>query len=186
MACLHAGQVTDDFFEAAELSSNVYRVPLASNATNAARISPGTTVEFTIGYWRKSALAPNRVAWRAHPGAGRSDSSRTQTPWGRNVWQRGDIDWALRRPDGLTNLEAAQKGYSPLRQVWKSIRGSPASPLNQDVNGGLAEVWAFTHRQVNHNVPPPSWRMTDPAAAAAFRRETPSYWRWRAGQVTGE
>jgi hypothetical protein len=130
-------------------------------------------------------LAPNSAAWRATPGqVGRF--SRTQTPWGRNVWQRGDIDWALKRPDGLTNLEAAQKGYAPLRQIGDGFEGVQLHHLNQDVNGGLAEVWASTHRRVNHNIPPPSWRVTDPDAAAVFRRETPSYWRWRANQMTGE
>lgn len=129
--------------------------------------------------------APNSAAWRATPGqVGRF--TRTKTPWGRNVWQRGDIEWSLKRPDGLTNLEAAQKGFSPLRRVGDGFEGVQLHHLNQDVNGGLAEVWASTHRRVNHNVPPPSWRVTDPDAAAAFLRERPSYWRWRAQQLLGE
>jgi hypothetical protein len=128
--------------------------------------------------------APNSAVWRATPGQV-GQFSRTQTPWGRNVWQRGDIDWSLYRPDGLTNLEAAQKGFSPLRRVGAGFEGVELHHLNQEVKGGLAEVWTSTHRRVNHNVPPPSWRTTDPDAAAAFLRERPAYWRWRARQLLG-
>jgi hypothetical protein len=91
----------------------------------------------------------------------------------------------MKRPDGLTNLQAAQSGYAPLRKIGEKHEGIQLHHLNQNKNGGLAELWASTHRKVNHNVPPPSWRVLDPDAASAFRRETPSYWRWRAKQVTG-
>ncbi|HUU83204.1 MAG TPA: RHS repeat-associated core domain-containing protein, partial [Phycisphaerae bacterium] len=111
--------------------------------------------------------------------------SRSTAPWGRAVWQRGDIDWALRRPDGLTNLQAAERGYAPLRQVGNTFEEVQLHHLNQNPRGSLAEVWRCTHRRVPHNVPPPSWRVTDPDAAAAFRREVPAYWRWRASQRGG-
>jgi hypothetical protein len=57
--------------------------------------------------------------------------------------------------------------------------------LNQDPTGSLAEVWQSTHQHLPHNVPPPSWRVTDPAAARAFNREVTDYWQWRAGQIGG-
>lgn len=124
-------------------------------------------------------------AWQATPGRiGRF--TRIETPWSRSVWQRSDIDWSLMRPDGLTNLEAARGGHAPLRSIGDGFEGVQLHHLNQRVDGGLAEVWASTHRRVNHNVPAPSWRVTNPDAAAAFRRETPAYWRWRARQIDGQ
>lgn len=130
-------------------------------------------------------FAARTTAWQPTPGR-IGQFSRVETPWNRNVWQRSDIDWSLRRPDGLTNLEAARGGYAPLRSAGDGFEGVQLHHLNQRVDGGLAEVWASTHRRVNHNVPPPSWRVTNPDAAAAFRRETPAYWRWRAGQIDGQ
>ncbi|MBX3414801.1 MAG: hypothetical protein KF708_19100, partial [Pirellulales bacterium] len=109
--------------------------------------------------------------------------SRTATPWGRNVWQRPDINWTLRRPDGMTNLEAAQLGYAPQRQVGNAFEKIHLHHLNQNPFGSLVEVFQSTHQRHPHNVPPPSWRVTDPAAASAFRVEVPAYWIWRASQV---
>ncbi len=111
--------------------------------------------------------------------------SRIETPWGRQVWQRADIDWSLVRPDGLTNIEATRRGAAPMRLVGGKWEDLQLHHLNQDVAGGLAEVWASTHRDVPHNVPPPSWRVTDPAAAGAYRREVPAYWTWRSNDHWG-
>jgi hypothetical protein len=58
--------------------------------------------------------------------------SETTTPWGRTVHQRGDIDWDLVRPDGMTNLEAAVEGYAPGRigadGTWEVVQ-SYRNPL---------------------------------------------------------
>jgi hypothetical protein len=107
------------------------------------------------------------------------------TPWGRKVFQRGDIDWHLVRPDGLTNLDAAAKGYAPMRKgadgVWE---GLTLHHLNQDPDGPFVELWQSTHNQVPHKLqPPPSWRKVHPDKASAYARERPAYWRWRALQV---
>ena len=132
-----------------------------------------------------STLARGRAVWEATAGkVGRF--ARTQTPWGRSVWQRSDVDWLLRRPDGLTNLQAAKRGFAPMRRVRGSCEKLELHHLNQEAKRGLAEVWASTHRKVNHNALPPSWRTTNPDAATAFRRETPAYWRWWANQILGE
>lgn len=170
------------------------------------QLSPFNAMSGTLNRWSQSVMAAQRKtilytrppaaadsapvaaktpAWRATPGR-IGQFSRVETPWSRSVWQRSDIDWSLRRPDGLTNLEAASGGLAPLRRVGDGFEGVQLHHLNQRVDGGLAEVWASTHRRVNHNVPPPSWRVTNPDAAAAFRRETPAYWRWRAGQIGGQ
>jgi hypothetical protein len=128
-----------------------------------------------------------RVLRAAENGAFRiGNFTRHATPWGRKVWQRSDINWSLKRPDGLTNLQAARDGFAPMRRIgdtWETVQLHHA---NQDPFGVLAEVWASTHRQHPHNVPAPSWRVTNPDAADAFRSEVPSYWRWRAGQIGGE
>jgi hypothetical protein len=107
------------------------------------------------------------------------------TPWGRTVWQRGDIDWSLRRKDGMTNLQAAKRGLAPVRRVDDGFEKVQLHHLNQDPSGGLAEVWKSTHGEINHNVPPPSWRQLDPNADSAFDDERRRYWIWRATQLGG-
>ena len=120
--------------------------------------------------------------WRPTPGK-IGNFSRETTPWGRDVWQRGDIDWSLNRPDGMNNMDAALAGLSPVRKVGGSFEKIELHHLNQNPGGGLVEVYASTHRKINHNAPRPSWRVTDPDANSAFRREVPSYWRWTANEL---
>ena len=131
-----------------------------------------------------SAAETATASWMATPGKV-GGFTRTTTPWERNVWQRADIDWPLTRPDGMTNLEAASQGLSPMRRIGEGFEKVELHHLNQNPQGSLAEVFASTHREVSHNVPPPSWRVTDPAANAAFRREVPAYWKWRADRISG-
>jgi hypothetical protein len=130
------------------------------------------------------------IYWIVGEGGGGSSSSwsgfdEATTPWGRKVYQRGDIDWDLERPDGMTNLEAAAEGYAPMRikddGMWEEVQ---LHHLNQDPDGSLAEVWRSTQSKVPHKLqPPPSWRKLYPDKADAFNRERPAYWRWRASRV---
>ena len=83
----------------------------------------------------------------------------------------------------MNNMDAALAGLSPVRKVGGSFEKIELHHLNQNPGGGLVEVYASTHRKINHNAPRPSWRVTDPDANSAFRREVPSYWRWTANEL---
>lgn len=116
--------------------------------------------------------------------------SKVRTPWQRDTFRRADIDWALVRPKGSqlagkTNLEAAEAGWAPVRLSSSSKRGFEdvvLHHLNQDPRGGVAELWRPTHGSVPHGMgPAANWRKSNPAWAAAWRREQAAYWRWRAG-----
>jgi hypothetical protein len=111
--------------------------------------------------------------------------SKTTTPWQRNVHQRSDIDWELMRPDGLTNSQAARRGYSPMRKnpqtgKWDDIT---LHHLNDDPRGGLVEVWRSTHGRFHKSISrePNPWRTERPDWANAWNNEQSAYWRWRTG-----
>lgn len=110
------------------------------------------------------------------------------TPWGRRVAQRSDINWSLARPDGMTNLEAARKGFAPMRQnpttgKWERIQLHHSM---QQPFGPLIETWASTHRKHPHKMREAmglqSWRKLIPGAEAAYNAERAVYWKWRAGR----
>jgi len=113
---------------------------------------------------------------------------RTVTPWQRRAYQRSDIDWQLRRPQGVpmageTNLTAASRGYAPGRMRadgrWDDV---VLHHIGQDPRGAIAEVCRSTHGAFGHGmVPPGNWRLANPEWARAWNRETSAYWRWRAG-----
>jgi RHS repeat-associated protein len=110
--------------------------------------------------------------------------SKTTTPWQRKVYKRSDINWDLKRPDGLTNWQAARKGYAPMRKnprtgKWEDITLHHA---NQDPRGAVVEVWRSTHGKAPHQMDPPgNWRKARPDWDRAWRDEQSAYWRWRTG-----
>ena len=73
--------------------------------------------------------------------------SSVDTPWGRRVYQRNDVDWDFIRPDGPgTNSEAALLGYAPLRQNSKGqTEVLVLHHFNNDPGGSVIEVWSSTH-----------------------------------------
>ena len=123
------------------------------------------------------------------------------TPWQRRVWQRADIDWDFVRPQGVamagkTNLEAAMRGYSP-------VRINPATGKVDDVvlhhalddpRAGAIETWRSSHSRFHQKIgrdandfnefkgQNESWRRLRPEWAQAWTREQSAYWRWRTGQ----
>jgi hypothetical protein len=114
--------------------------------------------------------------------------SKTTTPWQRTVHQRSDIDWELVRPDGLTNLQAARRGYTPKRVnpetgKWDDIT---LHHLNDDPRGGVVEVWRSTHGRFHKTMSrePNPWRTERPDWAIAWDNEQSAYWRWRTGAYT--
>ena len=147
-------------------------------------------------------MAPASVAKTA---SGRGTLwSKVDTPWGRRVFQRGDADWAFTRPEGtsmagLTNLEAAELGYAPVRINPRTGRIDKLvlHHLNKEPGGALAELWSSTHdlrhaadrlagRGLTRTTYDPlrGWRSASPALDDAFRVEQSVYWRWyKAGYV---
>jgi len=122
------------------------------------------------------------------------------TPWGRTVYQRSDIDWDFLRPEGtkmagITNLEAAELGYAPVRLNPKTgkIDTLVLHHMNKEPGGALIEVWSSTHNK-RHAVdrlagrgltgtydPLLGWRKTNPQWDNWFRTEQSVYWRWYKG-----
>lgn len=115
--------------------------------------------------------------------------TKSVTPWQRSVYQRSDIDWDLVRPkgasaEGLTNWQAARKGYAPGRLNPDSGRWEDVilHHANQDPRGAAVEVWRSTHGRVPHQMDPPGpWRKQRPDWARAWQNEQSAYWRWRTG-----
>ncbi|MBL8112471.1 MAG: hypothetical protein JNK60_06270, partial [Acidobacteria bacterium] len=153
----------------------------------------GLRVKKAPGAPRGPARAPQRP--RANPPSAEDPVQspvlrwvRVVTPWQRRVYQRADIDWDLVRPPkapmaGKTNLEAAERGYTP-------VRLSAAKPgyddiilhhVNQDARGAVVELWRPTHGKVPHKLESESWRTDNPAWKDAFIKEQHAYWRWRTG-----
>ncbi len=111
--------------------------------------------------------------------------SATTTPWQRIVHQRSDIDWELVRPNGLTNSQAARRGYTPMRLnpvtgKWDDIT---LHHLNDDPRGGVVEVWRSTHGRFHKTMSrqPNPWRTERPDWANSWNNEQSAYWRWRTG-----
>jgi hypothetical protein len=125
-----------------------------------------------------------------------------ETPWGRTVHQRGDIDWNYARPanvemSGLTNLEAAEAGYAPVRLNPTSgkLETVILHHINKEPGGQLAEVWSSTHnlrhtsdratgKGLNKTSYDPllSWRKTNREYDAWFKTEQSVYWKWYKGK----
>jgi hypothetical protein len=111
--------------------------------------------------------------------------SKTKTPWQRNVYQRSDIDWDLMRSDGLTNLQAARRGYAPLRRNPNTGRWEDTvlHHLNDNPRGGVVEIWRSTHgrfhKRISREANP--WRKQRPEWSTAWNNEQSAYWRWRTG-----
>jgi len=129
---------------------------------------------------------------------------KVETPWGRGVFQRDDIDWTFVRPDGtrmagLTNTEAAELGYAPIRinPNTERVETLVLHHVNKEPGAALTEVWSSTHdlrhaadRLAGRGLPRPTydplrgWRSASPALDDAFRIEQSVYWRWyKAGYV---
>jgi hypothetical protein len=110
--------------------------------------------------------------------------SKITTPWKRNVFQRSDIDWDFIRPDGLTNWQAARKGYTPMRLNPSSgkLEDVVLHHLNQNARGSVVELWRSTHGKLSHKMDPPgSWRKIRFDWKKAWENEQSAYWRWRTG-----
>jgi len=129
--------------------------------------------------------------------------TRAETPWGRSVLQRNDIDWNYRRADGMTNLEAARRGNAP-RRVGQKGREEVLvlHHFNNDPGSQtLAEVWSSLHskrhaadrlngKRIKTESPDAvpdqllGWRDDHPEWATEFTREQSVYWRWYKGGYT--
>jgi len=119
---------------------------------------------------------------------------KVETPWKRLAHQRSDIDWDIVRPEGtelagMTNWQAARKGYSPGRYnpntgKWENIILHHGG---QDPRGAVFELWRSTHGSVPHQMNPPGpWRKEHPDWATAWKNEQSAYWRWRTGAYSPE
>jgi RHS repeat-associated protein len=151
------------------------------------------------GYAPGERLPDGRIAG-AGPGAALRDGPEfadtavsrfveINTPWRRRVYQRADIDWDMVRPrgsraEGMSNWQAARKGYAPVRLnpdsgKWEDVILHHA---NQDPRGPAVELWRSTHGRVPHRMDPPGpWRKERPDWAKAWQNEQSAYWRWRTG-----
>ena len=116
--------------------------------------------------------------------------NRATTPWGRRAYQRSDIDWSLIRPTnhrmpGMTNQQAAERGFAPLIMNERTGRLEDVvlHHLNQDPRGAVVEIGRSLHGRASHGMELP-WRKWRPDWAAAWRREQSGYWRWRSGAYT--
>ena len=128
--------------------------------------------------------------------------TKGETPWGRTVYQRSDVDWALQRPadtrhmPSITNLEAAELGYAPVRANPRTGGAETLTlhHLNKEPGGAVAEVWSGTHNArhaadrltgqgLGKTVSDPllGWRKSNPTWDASWRVEQPVYWRWYKG-----
>jgi hypothetical protein len=100
---------------------------------------------------------------------------------------------------GLTNREAAELGYAPIRinPNTGKIDTLVLHHMNKEPGGALTELWSSTHdlrhaadRLAGRGIPHPTydplrgWRSSSPQLDDAFRIEQSVYWRWyKAGYV---
>jgi len=129
--------------------------------------------------------------------------SKTDTPWGRSVLRRSDVDWNYVRPDGLgTNAQAARRGYAPIRPNAKGGHDLLVlHHMNNDPGGSVVEVWSSTHNarhaadRLNgrriaagdpRGVPDTllNWRDNNPQWASDWNTEQAVYWKWVQGVYT--
>ncbi len=97
---------------------------------------------------------------------------------------------------GLTNLEAAELGYAPIRVNPKTNKLETVilHHMNKEPGGSLVETWAKTHdlrhagdrlnaRGLTNTKYDPllNWRTKQPEYAKWYQTEQSVYWRWYKG-----
>ena len=106
------------------------------------------------------------------------------------VTQRNDIDWKMVRTSGvlkargMTNLEAASKGYAPILNNGETVQ---LHHIRQQGKGGLVEVSEGVHKKYTHNeFGGQKKNPFDPVDRSAFDLERPQYWKARAMEILNE
>jgi hypothetical protein len=125
--------------------------------------------------------------------------SEVEAPWGRKALQRPDVEWGSVRPKntkhmpGITNQEAAELGYAPVRvnPDTGKIDTLTLHHLGKEPGGAVAEVWSPTHGARHRGdraaarlgIPDPlrKWRATNPEWRKWWEVEQSVYWRWYKG-----
>jgi RHS repeat-associated protein len=152
----------------------------------------GRGVRRATSFWRKSSDDVVEVA-AARSAASRASAaqfSRITTPWHRNVYQRGDVNWDFVRPAGVplsgqTNRAAARLGYTPVRINPNTGRVDDLVLHHalDDARGAVIETWRSSHTKFHNTIgrQTNAWRLENPSWADAWQREQSAYWRWRTG-----